>query len=124
VLAASAFAWNAPAFAQFVPAPNVPGTVTNSGQSIEERLYSRVSPPGIFSREQDHTPVQMGTSGGGSAPPPAAMWPATGQIPSASASPSSGRAATGAPGTGDALLAPQGLYTAPAERDPLSRFAP
>ncbi len=126
ILAVSACAWNASTFAQSVPTPSIPGLATDTGKSIQERLYSGVGTGGIFTGQQSHVPVQMGTSANGAAPsPPApAMWPAIGQIPNASAAPPSNVGTMGAPGSGDPLQAPQGLYTAPSERDPLSRFAP
>lgn len=126
IFAVATCAWNASTFAQTIPTPSIPGLATDTGKSIQERLYSGVGTGGIFAGQQNHTPVQMGTNANGAAPsPPApAMWPAIGQIPNASAAPPSSGRSMGAPGSGDPMQAPQGLYTAPDERDPLSRFAP
>jgi hypothetical protein len=124
ILVVAACASNASTFAQSVPTPSMPGLPMDTGKSIQQRLYSGAG--GMFTGQQNHTPVQMGTSANGAAPsaPAPAMWPAIGQIPNASAAPPSNVGTLGAPGSIDARQAPQGLYTAPEERDPLSRFAP
>jgi hypothetical protein len=127
VVSVAACTWSAAASAQQLPALSVPGLVTNTGKSFAEGGYPGVG-GGIPTGQQDHVPVQIGsgdTNEVGLVPPGTGMWPAIHQIPGTTAAPMSNSATMSVPAVGQVVQqAPPGLYTAPDERDPLSRFAP